>query len=148
MAEILSAAPGLAGVGAGGTLLLLVAYLFKSNRDDRSQHREIVDALREQHREESGDLEAKIDRLETRIDELQNVIDSERALRRDAQDQAARAEARASAAEAQYLALRHMMGADDAPATTRLPPPARELDPGVPRTGWAARHRLQPPNDR
>lgn len=134
MAELLSAAPGLAGAGFGGLLLLLVVYLLKWEREGRIQHRETVAALKTEHRDEGKSLESKIDRLEARIDELQKVIDAERSLRRDAQDQAARAEARAAAAESHAAALRQLMGAGHDPASTWLPPspelPARPVDPG------------------
>ena len=117
MVDILNAAPGIVGAGgAGGLLLVLVLYLVKANRDDRTQHRETVAALTKEHRDENADLEQKIDRLEARIDDLQRLVDDERGLRRDAEDRAARA-------ESQLAVLQRVTGAAHAPATTRLPPP-------------------------
>lgn len=141
MSEILTAAPGLAGAGAGGLLLLLVMYLVKANRDDRIQHRETVAALTAEHRQEDADVEAKIARLEKRIDELQRLVDDERDLRRAAQDRAARAESEAAT-------LRQATGASYDPATTRLAPPplgglapgANPLEDGDGPGGWYPRH--------
>ena len=116
MVEILTAAPGIIGAGgAGGLLLILVIYLVKANRDDRTQHRETVAALTAEHRNENLELEAKIDRLEARIDDLQKLVDDERRVRRDAEDRAARA-------ESELAVLRQTIGAAYGPATTRLPP--------------------------
>lgn len=123
MGEIIAAVPGLAGAGVGGLLLLLVMYLLQANRADRTQHRETVTALRTEYREESKDFEAKIDRLETRIADLEKVVDTERSLRRDAQDTASRAESRAATAESQLFALREARGGADDPATTWLASP-------------------------
>lgn len=124
MVDILTAAPGIIGAGgAGGLLLILVIYLIKANRDDRTQHRETVAALTAEHRNENAELEAKIDRLEQRIDDLQKLVDDERRVRRDAEDRAARA-------ESELAVLRQTLGAAYGPATTRLPPapPHGEVD--------------------
>lgn len=124
MSELLAALPGIASLGTGGVLLVLVGYLIKANRDDRAQHQETVAALTAERGKEAGDQQGRIDRLENRIDELQAQVDVERELRRAAQDNAAAAVARAAAAELQYTALRQVMGADRDPATSWLPPAA------------------------
>ncbi|MBP2370203.1 hypothetical protein [Pseudonocardia parietis] len=124
MADILSLAPVLTGASGAGLLVLFVMYLVKANRDDRLQHRETIAALREEHRREVAGLEGKIDRLEKRIDDLQGLVDTERQARRDAQEEAHRAEVRASIAEQRLAALMQVSGGAHDPATTWFSSPA------------------------
>jgi septal ring factor EnvC (AmiA/AmiB activator) len=118
--------PDLAGVGTGAALVLVIAYLLRANHTDRTQHREVVEALRTQHATETAELTKRIDRLDKRADELEAEVDQERRERRAAEDVAAAADRRAIAAEARADMLATLLEGrahgDDPATTVRLPP--------------------------
>lgn len=70
----------LPSLGAAGALVVVIGYLLASNRADRAQQREAMDAAL-----------TRIARLEKDVVELNTQLDRERALRRDAEDAAATA---------------------------------------------------------
>jgi hypothetical protein len=94
--------------GTAGALIALLAgvigYLLNSNRQDRTQHQDIVDKLRAHivSLEERRDL--RIEKLEARIEALEAEAEAERSKRHAAEALTAAAEIRARMAEYQ-LAL-------------------------------------------
>lgn len=70
-------ASGLAGVGVGGLLVMVVAYLLNANRVDRREYQEAVDRA-----------EGRADKADARAEGLQAALDEARAARRVAEDRA------------------------------------------------------------
>lgn len=123
MGDIFNQLPALGGVGLGGTLVFVILYLLRANYNDRTQHKELVVALRASHKEDADEADKKIDRLEKRIDTLDQEVDRERAARRAAQEAQGIAEGRALALQA-VIEGRHY-DQPPAPARPQVDPWAR-----------------------
>lgn len=123
MTDIFAQLPNLGGVGFGGALVCIIAYLLRSNYNDRKQYRELLAAEEQSHRESVADSHRKIEKLDARVDDLQHQVDTERDQRRLAQDAAARAEQRAAIAEQHVAHLRASLEGRQRDTPRQLPAP-------------------------
>lgn len=114
MVELLTLSPQLLSAGAGGLLIVFVVVLIRMLFAENTAHAKAIEAENVQHAKDIAAVVERADRAEQRVITAQQALDAERALRHEAENRAATAEAQ--------LAIWQVGAAHD-PASTRLPPP-------------------------